>query len=115
MDGPSALMMSQIFGKMLHECNKKHQLVREVALDVQALATAQYHLSRDGLQLTKHQQRVQNSQRILQDQLLKSFKSNTKYSTILSQTENVMQEYFDEFMRRHHIGVEVTGKPVFKM
>ena len=65
MDGTSSEIMSQVFGKYLHESHKRDQLVREVALELQAMSTAAYHACRDGMQLQKQRSRLENSQKIL--------------------------------------------------
>ena len=115
MDESSSDLMSQAFGKFLHEIYKKDQLVREVAGEVQSLSTAVYHLCRDGLHLQKQSLKRQNSRLILEKEILGSFKSSTKYALIFSEVESVFQEFFDEFMRRHHVGVTFSGRPTFKI
>ena len=115
MDESSSDLMSQAFGKLLHEVYKKDQLVREVAGEVQSLSTAAYHLCRDGLHLQKQSQKRQNSRSILEKEILDSFKASTKYAQIFGEVESVFQEFFEEFMRRHHVGIGYTGRPNFKI
>ena len=115
MDESSSDLMSQAFGKFLHEVYKKDQLVREVALDMQSLTTAAYHVCRDGMHLQRQHLKRENSRMILEREILHSFKASTKYSQIFNEIESVFQEFFNEFMRCHHVGLSFTGKPVFKI
>ena len=115
MDSTSSDLMSQVFGKYLHECYKRDQLVREVALEMQSLSTAAYHVCRDGMQLQRQRTKHDNSRRILEEEVLGAFKSSTKYALIFKEVEAVFQEFCNAFMDRHHIGVTYTGKPVFKV
>ena len=115
MDETTSELMSQVFGKHLHECHKRDQLVREVALELQTLSTGMYHVCRDGMQLQKHLTRHSNSRKILEDGFLQAFKSSTKYAKIFSEIEDLLQEFFSEFMGHHHVGLGYTGAPVLKV
>ena len=115
MDESSSDLMSQAFGKFLHEIYKKDQLVREVATEMQSLTTAAYHVCRDGMHLQRQHLKRENSRLILEQEILRSFKTTTKYSQIFTEVESVFQEYFSEFMKCHHVGLSFTGKPVFKV
>ena len=115
MDSTASDLMSQVFGKFLHETYKREQLVREVATEMQALSTATYHLARDGMHLQRQRLKHENSRRILEDEILGAFKTSTKYSTIFKEVESVFQEFFDVFMKKHHIGIGYSGKPSFKI
>lgn len=115
MDDTTSELMSQVFGKHLHEWYKRDQLVREVATEVQSLTTGIYHLCRDGMQMQKHRTRHENSRRILEEEFLRTFKSSTKYAKIFTEIEDLLQEFFTEFMAHHHIGLSFTGSPTFKV
>ena len=115
MDDSSSDMLAQTFGKFLHESYKKDQLVREVALEMQSLTTSTYHVCRDGMQLQKQRTKRDNSRELLEKEILGAFKSSTKYSLIFKEVEGVFQEFFEEFMKQHHIGIGFTGKPNFKI
>ena len=115
MDSTSAEILSQVTSKMILEATKQHKLVREISLELQALCTALHHCNKDNMNLIRHHARYQQCRKSLEDDVLSSFKSTTKYARLVGQVEDVMQQYFVQFMKEKHSGLSHTGRPRLRL
>ena len=115
MDSTSSEVLSQITSKLLHETSKHQKITKEVCLEIQALTTSLYHCNKDAMNLSRHHARLQSSRKILEEEMLSSFKASTKYTRLYTQLEDIMQQYFQLFMKDKHSGLSASGLPKLKM
>ena len=115
MDSTSSEVLSQINGKLLQEFYKYKKIVQEVTHEIQSLSTCLYHCNKDNMHLVRHQARIQQSRKQLEDEMLASFKASTKYTRLLNQLEDISQQFFTMFMKNRHPGLSASGLPKLKL
>lgn len=115
MDSTSSEVLSQITGKLLQEFYKYRKLVQEVTHEIQSLSTCLYHCNKDNMHLVRHQARLLQSRKQLEAEMHASFKASTKYTRLMSQLEDIVQQFFTMFMKNRHPGLSASGLPKLKM
>ena len=115
MDSTSSEALSQVFSKLLFEFYKQQKIVKEVSSELQSLTTALYHTNKDCMNLVRHSARQRSSRDILEDQMLKAFKSTTKYTRLFIQLEDVIKQFYGQFMKEKYPGLQATGKPCLRL